>query len=81
MAVCPVPPRGAYCSAVGFTVLAVVCFVGLLGPLLALPDGWRLPVVLGELLAGVVLGRTGLGVPGHRATGRSRSWPTSASPW
>jgi Kef-type K+ transport system membrane component KefB len=46
---------------VSFTVLAVVCFVGLLGPLLALPKGWHLPVVLGELLAGVVLGRTGIG--------------------
>jgi Kef-type K+ transport system membrane component KefB len=46
---------------VSFTVLAVICLVGLLGPLLALPRRWHLPVVLGELVAGVVLGRTGLG--------------------
>ena len=44
-----------------FTQLAVVGLLGLLGPLLAYPRGWHLPVVLGELLAGVALGRTGLG--------------------
>ena len=44
-----------------FTVLAVICLVGLLGPLLALPQRWHLPVVLGELAAGVLLGQTGLG--------------------
>jgi Kef-type K+ transport system membrane component KefB len=46
---------------VSFTVLAVVCLAGLLGPLLALPPQWHLPIVLGELVAGVVLGRTGVG--------------------
>jgi Kef-type K+ transport system membrane component KefB len=46
---------------VSFTVLAVICLVGLLGPLLALPRQWHLPIVLGELVAGVVLGRTGFG--------------------
>jgi Kef-type K+ transport system membrane component KefB len=46
---------------VSFTVLAVICLVGLVGPLLALPRQWHLPVVLGELVAGVVLGRTGIG--------------------
>lgn len=44
-----------------FTELSVICLVALAGPLLALPRGWRLPVVLGELVAGVVLGRTGIG--------------------
>lgn len=44
-----------------FLDLAVVCAVALTGPLLATPRRWRLPVVLGELLAGVVLGRTGFG--------------------
>ncbi|MFC6155340.1 cation:proton antiporter [Kribbella jiaozuonensis] len=44
-----------------FTMLAVVVAVGLIGPLLALPRGWHIPVVLGELLAGVVLGKTGFG--------------------
>jgi Kef-type K+ transport system membrane component KefB len=46
---------------VSFTVLAVVCLVALLGPLLALPQRWHLPIVLGELVAGVLLGRTGIG--------------------
>jgi Kef-type K+ transport system membrane component KefB len=46
---------------VSFTVLAVICLVALLGPLLALPQRWHFPVVLGELAAGVLLGRTGLG--------------------
>ena len=44
-----------------FTQLAVVGAVALLGPLLALPRSWHLPVVLGELSAGVLLGRTGVG--------------------
>jgi len=44
-----------------FTQLAVIGLVALLGPLLAYPKGWRLPVVLGELLAGIAIGRTGLG--------------------
>lgn len=42
-------------------MLAVICLAGLLGPLLAAPRRWHLPIVLGELLAGVLLGRTGLG--------------------
>jgi Kef-type K+ transport system membrane component KefB len=42
-----------------FGTLAVIALVGLLGPLLATPRGWHLPVVLGELGAGIVLGRTG----------------------
>jgi Kef-type K+ transport system membrane component KefB len=47
---------------VSFLDLAIVCAVALAGPLLATPRGWHLPVVLGELLAGIVLGVTGLGV-------------------
>jgi Kef-type K+ transport system membrane component KefB len=46
---------------VGFEQLAVICLVGLAGPLLAVRKAWHLPVVLGELAAGVVLGRTGIG--------------------
>jgi Kef-type K+ transport system membrane component KefB len=46
---------------VTFAQLAVVGAVALLGPLLALPRRWRLPVVLGELVAGLLLGRTGVG--------------------
>jgi Kef-type K+ transport system membrane component KefB len=47
---------------VSFLDLAIVCAVALAGPLLAAPRAWHLPVVLGELLAGVVLGVTGFGV-------------------
>lgn len=42
-----------------FALLALVCGVALLGPLLALPDRVRLPVVVGELAVGVALGATG----------------------
>jgi Kef-type K+ transport system membrane component KefB len=45
---------------VSFSDLALVCAVALAGPLLATPRRWHLPVVLGELVAGVVLGATGL---------------------
>lgn len=42
-----------------FALLAVTVLVAVLGPLLALPARWHVPVVVGELLAGVALGRTG----------------------
>lgn len=45
-----------------FGTLALISLVGLLGPLLALPRRLHLPVVLGELVAGVVLGPTVLAV-------------------
>jgi Kef-type K+ transport system membrane component KefB len=44
-----------------FATLTVIVLVGLLGPLLSLRTSWHLPVVLGELVAGVLLGTTGLG--------------------
>jgi Kef-type K+ transport system membrane component KefB len=47
---------------VSFLDLAIVCAVALAGPVLAAPLRWHLPVVLGELLAGVALGVTGFGV-------------------
>jgi Kef-type K+ transport system membrane component KefB len=47
---------------VSFLDLAIVCAVALAGPVLAAPLRWHLPVVLGELLAGLVLGVTGVGV-------------------
>jgi Kef-type K+ transport system membrane component KefB len=47
---------------VSFATLALVAAVAILGPLLALPRRWHLPVVLGELLGGVALGPTGLDV-------------------
>jgi Kef-type K+ transport system membrane component KefB len=46
---------------VSFTTLAVISLAALLGPLLALPRSWHVPVVAGELAAGIVLGPTGLG--------------------
>ncbi len=45
-----------------FATLALISLVGVLGPLLALPRRWNLPVVLGELVAGIALGRTGFDV-------------------
>jgi len=44
---------------VSFATLALIVGVGLLGPLLAWPDRWRIPVVIGELAAGVLIGTTG----------------------
>ena len=47
---------------VSFLQLSLIAAVALLGPLLALPRKWHLPVVLGQLLAGIAIGRTGLGL-------------------
>jgi len=47
---------------VSFAELALIALIALLGPLLALPRAWHLPIVLGELAGGVVLGRTGFGL-------------------
>lgn len=44
-----------------FASLALIGAAALLGPLLAAPAAWRIPVVTGELLAGLVLGVTGFG--------------------
>jgi Kef-type K+ transport system membrane component KefB len=46
---------------VDFAALAVIILAGLVGPLLAFPRGWHVPVVVGELVVGIILGRTGLG--------------------
>jgi Kef-type K+ transport system membrane component KefB len=45
---------------VDFGTLALIVAAGLLGPLLSTRRNWRLPTVVGTLLAGVLLGRTGL---------------------
>lgn len=45
-----------------FQTLAIVSIAALLGPVLALRKGWHIPVVVGELLAGIVLGATGFKV-------------------
>jgi Kef-type K+ transport system membrane component KefB len=43
-----------------FGTLALIVALGLLGPLLAVPSAWHLPVVLGELAGGIAFGTTGL---------------------
>jgi Kef-type K+ transport system membrane component KefB len=43
-----------------FATLALIVALGMLGPLLALPSAWHLPVVLGELAGGIIFGTTGL---------------------
>jgi Kef-type K+ transport system membrane component KefB len=45
---------------VTFQTLALIVLVALLGPLMALPRAWHLPLVVGELAAGLALGPTGL---------------------
>ncbi|MBT2248635.1 cation:proton antiporter [Arthrobacter sp. BHU FT2] len=45
-----------------FFQLSLIAAVALLGPLLAFPRKWHLPMVLGQLLAGIAIGRTGLGL-------------------
>ena len=49
-----------------FATLALIGLIALLGPLLALPDRWHLPLLLGELAAGV-------GVRPDRPAGAARS--------
>ncbi|MBB5913878.1 Kef-type K+ transport system membrane component KefB [Nocardia transvalensis] len=45
-----------------FSTLALVLVLGLAGPLLSWRTAWHIPVVLGELVAGIVFGATGFGV-------------------
>lgn len=46
----------------GFHALALVAVIGLVGPLLAAVPKLRVPVIVGELAAGIVVGRTGFGI-------------------
>lgn len=46
----------------GFDTLGLLVVVGLAGPLLASIPHLRVPVVVGELLIGIALGRTGFGI-------------------
>jgi len=41
-----------------FSTLALIGLTGLLGPVLALPARWHVPVIVGEIVAGVLLGPT-----------------------
>ena len=43
-----------------FGTLALIVAAGLLGPVLSVRRSWHIPTVVGGLLAGVLLGRTGL---------------------
>ncbi|GAA4483089.1 cation:proton antiporter [Microbacterium panaciterrae] len=44
-----------------FATLALLVLVGLAGPLLSARRAWRIPVIAGELIAGLVIGATGFG--------------------
>src|SRR6266849_5189055 len=58
-----------------YTDLAVVVLAGLLGPLLASDRRLRVPVLVGELIGGILLGRTGL----HLIDPASQPFPVFAS--
>jgi Kef-type K+ transport system membrane component KefB len=45
-----------------FGTLALICVIGIFGPLLAVPQSWHMPVVFGELVAGIAFGSTGFKV-------------------
>ncbi|MEC3914252.1 cation:proton antiporter [Nocardia sp. CDC160] len=45
-----------------FQTLTLISVIGLAGPWLAWRQSWHLPVILGELLAGIVFGATGFGL-------------------
>ncbi|MBJ8345701.1 cation:proton antiporter [Antrihabitans sp. YC2-6] len=45
-----------------FSTLALIAVIGIAGPVLAARRQWHVPVVLGELLAGIVFGATGFGL-------------------
>src|ERR1700710_923652 len=49
-------------SGFGFPTLASLVLVGMAGPLLVAVPGLRIPVIIGELAAGIVIGRTGFGI-------------------
>lgn len=45
-----------------FSTLALIMAIGLAGPLLAARKSWNIPVVLGELAAGIIFGATGFAI-------------------
>ena len=49
----------------GFDTLTLLAVIGMAGPLLAALPQFRVPVVIGELIAGLVVGRTGFGIVDH----------------
>jgi Kef-type K+ transport system membrane component KefB len=46
----------------GFPALALIAVIGFAGPLLAALPRMGIPLVVGELIAGIVVGRTGFGI-------------------
>lgn len=46
----------------GFHTLALLAVIGMAGPLLASLPRFRVPVIIGELVAGLIVGRTGFGI-------------------
>ena len=52
-------------SGFGFDTLALLAVIGIAGPLLASLSRFRIPVIIGELIVGVVVGRTGFGIVDH----------------
>jgi Kef-type K+ transport system membrane component KefB len=49
----------------GFETLALIAIIGMAGPLLASIPRFGIPLIIGELLAGLVVGRTGFGIVDH----------------
>ena len=49
----------------GFETLALVAIIGMAGPLLASIPRFGIPVIIGELLAGLLVGKTGFGIVDH----------------
>ncbi len=45
-----------------FSTLALIAVIGMAGPLLAVRQEWHVPIVLGELVAGIIFGATGFAV-------------------
>ena len=58
-----------------YTSLVLVVLAGLLGPLLASGKRFRVPVLVGELIGGIILGRTGL----HLVDPGAQPFPVFAS--
>jgi Kef-type K+ transport system membrane component KefB len=49
-------------SGFGFHTLALLVVVGMAGPLLTAIPRLRIPVIIGELVAGIIVGKTGFGI-------------------
>ena len=49
----------------GFDTLALLAVIGMAGPLLAALPRLQVPLIIGELVAGLIVGRTGFGIVDH----------------